>query len=63
MTNVRINAESLRCWDVSRAVSLERLLTWCLDVTHVDRLLLATRLDKEARKPTLLAPRRREQRS
>lgn len=45
-----------RCWDVSRTASVETLLTWCLDVRKVDRLLLATRLDKESPTATLLEP-------
>jgi hypothetical protein len=56
MKNAKTDFALPRCWKVAHAASLETLLTWCLDVRKVDRLLLATRLDKEVPTPTLLKP-------
>jgi hypothetical protein len=45
-----------KSWDVAPAATLGAVLTWCQERRRVDRLLVATRLDRESKKPMLLYP-------
>lgn len=47
----------MKCWSLDSSVRFSTVSHWCLSNHQVDRLLVSTRLDQDAPKRGLLAPR------